>query len=479
MKLRTAVAIFVVLVLGLFVALSVSLVRITDLLDRSGRDLAMAGEKIRLAEELKSSLLTHNRNAFLYSLHREPSRMATRRAQRTEIVALLQTINLLSSNKAEEPVLAELSAEMEDYFELRDQLRGSGIPAVEQYNRISRNVDDATVVADRLIDFHRSQMRVLMENIRSRNSTAAFTAVTLLSLGSITLLCLLGAVFVFAARPLQKLTQTVASYGAGDNTARAGTKGLAEIREIAVNFNAMADRLEERRQEQLRFLASIAHDLRNPLHSIALVSELLVHKSAEEDRELAKVVLRQVSSLDHLVQDLLDTSRIEAGQMALQPAEHDLNSLIRDAAELHGSGAEMHEIELALPDEPIVCRYDHSRLSQVLNNLLSNAIKYSPDGGVVKIEAHKEAEQVRVSVSDEGIGIAPEDLGNIFKPFHRTAATKRTIPGIGLGLSASRRIVEAHGGVLVVESTPNQGSTFHIIIPCQSDTARRPPETLR
>src|SRR5690606_28306032 len=98
--------------------------------------------------------------------------------------------------------------------------------------------------------------------------------------------------------------------------------------QIAKNFNAMADRLEERRQEQLSFVASVAHDLRNPLNSISMVSELLVQKSADQDKELASIVLRQVHNLDQLVQDLLDVSRIEAGQLDLKLTWHAVKSLV-------------------------------------------------------------------------------------------------------------------------------------------------------
>lgn len=466
MKLRTAVAIFVVLVLGLFVALSLSLVRISSLLDRSARDLAMAGEQIRMAEELKSGILIHNRNAFLHELYGEPESRAARRAQRLAIVRLLETMATLSNTREEDAIVTEVAREIEEYVERRRELSASTLSATEHYTGISQDMDQAISAVDQLIDLSGLQMRNLVAGINSRKQMANFTALVLLSLGGIILLGLIAAIFVFAARPLAQLAQAVASYGAGDNSVRADTRGLQEIRDIASNFNTMAERLEQRRQEQLHFIASIAHDLRNPLHSIALASELLVHKNIGEEQHMARVVLRQVKSLDRLVQDLLDTSHIEAGRLELELAEHDLSAVIRDAAELHRSSTQLHDIQLALPSEPILCHYDRNRLFQVLNNLLSNAIKYSPNGGRVRVEASKDREQIRVFVADEGIGISSEDLSNIFKPFHRTAVTRETIPGIGLGLSASRRIVEAHGGVLIVESELGKGSTFHVIFPC-------------
>jgi signal transduction histidine kinase len=470
MKLKTAVTIFVALLLGLFAALSVSLVRISDLLDRSGRDLAMAGESIRLAEELKSSLLTHNRDAFLYTLQHEPARMETRRTQRIEILNLLKSMRMITNDPNEVSVLGELTGEIAAYLERRRELSISRFSPTEQYEQISRHVDESIAVADRLINLNHRQMSDLMGEINKRNHIAMLTALGLLSLGGIFLLGLIGAIFGFVARPLFRLAQSVEKYGEGHSTVRADSRGLKEIREIAGNFNCMADHLEERRKEQSQFIASIAHDLRNPLHSISLVSELLVHKSTEENRELTKLVLRQVKNLDYLVQDLLDTSRIEAGQLDLRLSVHDLKPLVKDVVELHRSGTQRHKFVLDLPDKPILCRYDRGRLSQVLNNLVTNAIKYSPDGGVISVEVLQEEERVRVSVADQGIGIPPEDLDNIFKPFHRTAITRGKIPGIGLGLAASRRIIEAHGGALTVESIQGTGSTFQISLPCEFET---------
>ena len=139
--------------------------------------------------------------------------------------------------------------------------------------------------------------------------------------------------------------------------------------------------------------------------------------------------------------------------------------MIRDAVDLQRAGATIHTIQVHVPDFPLACRCDSARFSQVLNNLLSNAIKYSPNGGTVDVIARQDGDDIEVSVRDEGIGIEANDLESIFTPFKRTIATKSTIPGVGLGLSTSRRIVEAHGGALSVSSVPGRGSTFTIRLP--------------
>lgn len=470
MRLKTAVGIFIGISVALFIALAVSLLRTADLLDRSAMEVALAGESIRLVEELKSKLLTHNRNSFLYSLQGEPWRRDSRRAQRLEINRTLANLQRITADAEEDRVLAVLVEELETYFQRRRALAEQGLTALEQYSQVSQYVDEALEVSNQLVALNSQQMTALLNVIHARNDFAKRAAVGLLLLGALTLLGLIAGIYLSAARPLARLARAVEEYGGGRSHARVEPKGLMEIKRIGLSFNAMADGLEQRQQDQLRFVASIAHDLRNPLQSIRLAADLLAFKSArrdgwEREREIAEMLSRQVRNLDLMLQDLLDTSRIEAGQLKLKLTCCDLTPLLRDAVDLHQGGTELHTIALELPDQAVLCACDALRFSQVMNNLLSNAIKYSPSGGRIVVRAAVGTSSVEVSVCDQGIGIEAHELGNIFKPFQRTQATRETIPGIGLGLSASRRIVEAHGGVLVVESNPGEGSTFKVVLP--------------
>ena len=305
----------------------------------------------------------------------------------------------------------------------------------------------------------------MSEEARNRSEEANRLAVLLFVFGGIVLLGVIIATFTLVTRPLESIARVIARYGTGETSTRITPKGLAEIREIGSTFNSMAQSLEEKRQDQLRFIASIAHDLRNPLNSVLMAAELLVSNEHKKDGELSKIIYRQVQNLDRLVGDLLDTTRIEAGQLDLKLSKLDINSLLKDSVELRRNGSDLHDFKVELSEEALVCQCDSGRISQVMNNLLSNAIKYSPNGGTVAVKSWSDGEAIKISVTDQGIGIDPQDLENIFKPFHRTKATKGTIPGIGLGLSASRRIIESHGGNLRVESLPDKGSTVQITLP--------------
>jgi signal transduction histidine kinase len=124
-----------------------------------------------------------------------------------------------------------------------------------------------------------------------------------------------------------------------------------------------------------------------------------------------------------------------------------------------------HRLELDLPQEPIHAAFDPLRIGQVLTNLVSNAIKYSPAGGPVRVSLERADGSAVLAVTDRGLGISPEDRAELFQPFRRGASVQDAIPGVGLGLAASRKLVQAHGGTIEVESEPGSGSTFRVILP--------------
>lgn len=462
--------IFTGLVLLVYGVMTFLLMRTSDLLDREANELAAAGESIYLAEDLKSRLLIHNRNSFLYTLTRDPLRLESRRGQRTELRNLVQRLTPLVNNRYEEIILEDVERGITEYFTMGENFASSAMTPIEQYNQISRYVDATIDVIDRLILVNHLQMQDLVQDINDRNRSSDRSAVVLISLGSLILLCIIIGIVVTITRPLAGLSGVIAAYKANENSARAESQGLYEIRMIADSFNAMADYLEDRRRDQLQFIASIAHDFRNPLNAMSVAARLLLEKCPEETREITSSILRQVRNLDHLLKDLLDTTRIEAGQFELEFSVLDIGSLVRDAVALHRSWPVHHEIELDAPDMPLLCLGDESRLSQVLNNLLSNALKYSPAGSMIEVSAAKRGEEIILKVADQGIGIAGDERETIFMPFRRSAATRGTIPGIGLGLSASRRIVEAHGGRIEVESALGGGSTFTVHLPVHPDS---------
>jgi signal transduction histidine kinase len=241
------------------------------------------------------------------------------------------------------------------------------------------------------------------------------------------------------------------------------------MRRIAVQFNEMSERLARQRENQLAFLTSVAHDLRNPIGALKMSTSILDPGSPLPDearvRDVIAVVQRQIDHLNRMIGDLLDAYHIESGNLELRLEEVDACDLVRDAFELFRHVSKKHQLTMQIPATPVLIQCDPGRLSQVLNNLLSNAIKYSPRGGAVVIRLQQSGERVLVEVSDNGVGIEPEDISEIFEPFRRTRLASRGIPGIGLGLHVVKRIVEAHHGRIEVDSHVGKGTTFKLSFP--------------
>jgi PAS domain S-box-containing protein len=213
----------------------------------------------------------------------------------------------------------------------------------------------------------------------------------------------------------------------------------------------------------------VAHDLRNPLGTIASVAELLLDGVLAGDREkeirYLQIVRRSTSQMNRLIEDLLDASRLEAGDLRVDPGPQPVSAVLEDAMELMGSLASSRGLSLlcSAPDALPVVWCDPGRVQQLFSNLIGNAIKFTPPGGAVMLAAHAGVGEVTLSVTDTGPGIPPDKLPHVFGRFWQGEGNDRR--GIGLGLAIARAIVEAHGGRIWVESEPGAGTTFHFTLP--------------
>lgn len=232
-----------------------------------------------------------------------------------------------------------------------------------------------------------------------------------------------------------------------------------------------ADRLKD------EFFALVSHEFRTPLTSVIGYVELVLDDEqqpvTEEHRHFLSVVDRNATRLLRLVGDLLFAAQVEAGRLQLEVGEIDLAAIARDALEAARPVAEDREIVLAADIAELPrCRGDHDRLGQVLDNLVSNALKFTDVGGTVAIRVAAEGERAVIEVSDSGPGIPPEEQHLLFERFFRaTTATSRAIPGVGLGLTIVRAIVEAHDGRVMVRSADGEGATFRVELPLSLPSA--------
>lgn len=234
-----------------------------------------------------------------------------------------------------------------------------------------------------------------------------------------------------------------------------------------VYLSAVRDITERKHLERLRrdFLAMVTHDIRTPLTSIKGWLQLLLRRPSvdERDRRIVGRTLDQAETISHLIDDLADLVRIEAGELRLRRRQADLLDILREHIALVQEETEDHTLRLETAEEAIAGRWDHQRIGQVLQNLLTNAVKYSPEGSEVTVRVTREGDEARIAVEDRGIGISPELLPRLFERFYRADATGAG--GLGLGLHITRMLVEAHGGTISALSEQGAGSTFTVTLP--------------
>jgi signal transduction histidine kinase len=253
----------------------------------------------------------------------------------------------------------------------------------------------------------------------------------------------------------------------------------AELYQALETTNARLVELDRMKSELVNV---VAHDFRAPLAAILGWAELLEGPEGLEPaqaRERARAIVSAATRMAGLMDRTLETTRLETGQFAFDFRLLDLAARVRECVAQFPAGP-AHSVSVEVPDEPLPCWADGERIAEVIENLLSNAVKYSPAGGAVAVCVRRQRETAVVSVADHGIGIAPEDVGRLFRPFSRVHDRRATgIEGYGLGLSICERFVRAHGGRFEVRSTPGEGSTFSFTLPLFGVLAQtRPPLVL-
>ncbi len=273
--------------------------------------------------------------------------------------------------------------------------------------------------------------------------------------------------------PLSRLARAARALSQGDLSQRAPVSGSEEIAEVIIAFNEMAGELERSETLRQQMIADIAHELRTPLTVIQGNLQALIDGVYPLTKEEIAQVYDETLTLARLVNDLRALTQAEAGQLSLHPNEVDVAALVTQAQAVFQDAAREKEIRLETeiaPDLPLM-RADIDRVRQTLYNLLSNALRHTPAGGMVRITARPASLPdgrggVEIAVEDTGPGLSPEEQAHVFDRFWRADASRsRDQGGSGLGLTIARRLIEAQGGVMGVDSEPGQGARFWFILP--------------
>jgi two-component system OmpR family sensor kinase len=281
-----------------------------------------------------------------------------------------------------------------------------------------------------------------------------------------------------ALSPVEDVVGSARGIGAGDLSRRLPVANPKdEIGRLATTFNGLLSRLEaafRRREEALerqrRFAADASHELRTPLTSVIGHARMLDEWALEEDPNRARrsvvAIRREAGRMRVLVESLLALTRGDEDP-GLDVGCHDLAAVAGEAVQTARYAAEGRvSIEYAAPEHGVEAVFDKGRVLQVASILLDNAVRYTPEGGSVGVRLREEDGMVALGVSDTGVGIPEDRLPLVFERFYR-ADPSRSDGGAGLGLSIARQIAESHGGEILAESAPGEGSTFTLLLPKQ------------
>jgi signal transduction histidine kinase len=327
-----------------------------------------------------------------------------------------------------------------------------------------------------------------IDSLIARNESSYGSSRTLfigVAAGAIVLALLLGFVLSWSViGPIQRIDNRLAAIASGNFSGHVEVENRDELGALGANVNRMNDELrrlytelEAASQHKSEFLANMSHELRTPLNAIIGFSQVL------RDEMVGSVNAKQAEYLDDiissgnhllsLINDVLDLSKVEAGQVELEVHPFSLREALERGVVMVRERATEDGVRVAFIADPEIDEVagDERRIKQVIFNLLSNAVKFTPAGGEVDVSATRVNGEVRVSVADTGPGIAPEDRERIFEEFQQSETGVGLREGTGLGLALSKRYVELHGGRIWVESEVGRGSTFTFALPAGSFTS--------
>jgi len=275
-------------------------------------------------------------------------------------------------------------------------------------------------------------------------------------------------------RPLRDLSRVARAFGAGDLRARSGSRRGDELGDVARAFDEMGARIEHLLVTEKELLANVSHELRTPLARIRVALDIAGEGEAAEGRLSMAEIGLDLAELETLIDDIMTTARLEvaggpsaASHFALRLEKIGADVLCESAAERFRSRHAARALEVDVKKDLPLLDADPVLFRRVLDNLLVNAHKYSPDGAAaITLRAFRGATGIVFELEDRGIGIAEDDLAHVFTPFFRVDRSRtRGTGGVGLGLTLARRVVEAHGGTIEVESAPGAGTTMRIELP--------------
>ena len=313
-------------------------------------------------------------------------------------------------------------------------------------------------------------MRGVVSETQGAAQMSTILKISLIILPLIVLIALVGGYIIVdrTLRPIKKISETASEIGRENNLKKRIELGGGndELHQLADTFNDTFDKLDNVFEAQRRFISDASHELRTPMTVITAQCEYSLEgrKTAEEYEDALRVIQRQSRKLSKLINDMLDFTRLEVGTEKYAKESVDMTRLVEslcaDMSLIRENGITL----LCDAEKDVAFIGNHALLSRLLTNLISNAYRYGKADGHIYVTLKKENQQIKLSVADDGIGIAEKDREKIFERFYQ-ADKSHSGAGIGLGLSLANEIAHFHGGKIVLDSEPGKGSVFTVILP--------------
>lgn len=313
--------------------------------------------------------------------------------------------------------------------------------------------------------------------------TSSFAAVAVTGLIAVALALVMGQLFSrFLTRPVRDISTAAQSIKEGDLTARSHVRGADDLGQLGETFDAMADSIERDRELERRLTSDVAHELRTPLMSILATVEAMQDEVLPCDQANLALVAGETKRLSRLVDSMLRLSRLENGSVRLHIEPVDVVAFTRDIAASHRALLEDAGLQMGFENETgsdsLTVELDRDTVTQAVTNIISNALRYTPAPGRVDVVVGRDEGGATIAVRDTGIGIAEEDIPNVFGRFWRAEESRnRVAGGLGVGLAVTKEIVDRHHGSIEVASQKGVGTTFTIHLPLRQQRPDEEPES--
>lgn len=483
---------FLIAVLLVVIISSHSIYKLTQLNRITNSILTIDQPSIETEKKMIDSLLSQVRNEQKYLITKDKAFYELFQSHKAEFIAYLNQLNILLDS-SEENILKN---KVKDLYFLYIQFIEKDINSLNndsfsenQYEREKNTIiDRITRSIDKLVVFSQSTINNKVKYSREIGGRAALVAESMAIISLILGILLSFYITRSINNPLKKLEAQTRNIADGKFDSKIEISSPIELSKLANSFNQMCDELRKLDEMKSGFISHISHELRTPLTSINEANNLLIDEIAgkitEKQKRLLEIIKQDSNKLIKLINELLDLSKMEAGMMDYNLVKVDIPKLIEQCISDIKLLTKKKNIQILSSLErsiPLI-EIDIDKIQQVINNLLSNAAKFTPEKGIINVNAKlvkinkynnkfKDGLFLQVSISDTGVGIPQGYLNKVFDRFQQINPTlNSSIKGTGLGLSITKHIIEAHKGKIWVKSQLGKGSTFTFILPVNEKT---------